>query len=218
MARKLQDQLTPEKALFFRMTHRSNIPWILQNGLRCSHSTLQDPEFVSIGNPDLIERRQSRNVPTPPGGTLADYVPFYFTPFTPMLYNVITGYGGIKRRTNEEIVILASSLIELENHGVRYVFTDRHAYLLSAEFFADRSDLDRIDYDLLQRRDFQRDPEDPGKIERYQAEALVHRYLPVVALKGVACYTEAIRQEIEAAAAAHGVELTTIVRRGWYFS
>ena len=217
MTRMLQEQLTPEKAFIFRITHRSNVPWILENGLHCSRSTLQDPEFEGIGNPDLIIRRESRNVPIPPGDTLADYIPFYFTPLTPMLYNVTTGYGGIKRRAADEIVILVSSLIDLENHGVRYVFTDRHAYLLNADFFTDRSDLNQIDYDLLQRRDFRRDPEDPGKIERYQAEALAHRHVPVNALRGVACYTEAVKQEIEVATDEHDVELTTIVRRGWYF-
>ena len=216
MTRPLNRTLTPGKALIFRITHRSNVPWILENGLHCSNSTSRDPDFESIGNPDLIERRADRKVPIATGGTLADYVPFYFTPFTPMLYNITTGYGGIKRRTNDEIVILASSLIELEKHRVPYVFTDRHAYLAGAQFFADRSELDRIDYDSLQRRDFQRDPEDPGKLERYQAEALVYQHLPVSALKGVACYTEEVKQEIEEATAGLDLELTTIVRSGWY--
>jgi len=156
-------------------------------------------------------------VPIDPGGSLDDYIPFYFTPYSPMLYNIRTGYAGIKKRSNHEIVILVSSLPTLEDHAIRYVFTDRHAYLVRAEFFSDRKDLDRVDYDLLQQRDFQKDPEDPGKFERYQAEALVHRHLPVGALLGVCCYCRGVKQEIEAAMTEHGAELKVAVRPGWYF-
>lgn len=156
-------------------------------------------------------------MPLPPGGTLAEYIPFYFTPLTPMLYNIRTGHGGIRRRPNQEIVILVSSLPRLEESGIRYVFTDRHASLAGAKFFDNRTDLERIDYELLQERDFQRDPEDPGKLERYQAEALVYRHLPVTGLLGLACYSEETWWEIQAAMNEHGVELKTVVRPGWFF-
>jgi hypothetical protein len=214
----LAAKLNPEKALIFRITHRSNMEWILQNGLHCSSSPTKDPNFLSIGNRELIAKRDSRPVPVPPSGGLGDYVPFYFTPFSPMLLNIITGYGDIKRRSNDEIVILISSLDELDQLGVRYVFTDRHAYLVSAEFYADRGDLDKVDFGLLQQRDFQRDPEDPGKVERYQAEALVYQHLPVAALLGVACYTEKTRQSVERSARERGIDLTILKRRGWYFT
>ena len=44
-------------------------------------------------------------------GTLNDYVPFYFTPFSIMMYNIKTGYGGIKHVPNEKIAILVSRFI-----------------------------------------------------------------------------------------------------------
>lgn len=87
--------LSPEKALIFRITHIANVPWILENGLYCRSAAEQDPRFVEIGNPDLIDKRKHRVVPAPPGGTLSDYVPFYFTPYSPMLYNIKTGWRGI---------------------------------------------------------------------------------------------------------------------------
>ena len=85
MVLSLTQTLTPEKALIFRITHRSNVPWILKNGLHCRSSAIVDPNFTGIGNPELIERRRHRKVDILPGGTLEDYVPFYFTPFSPML-------------------------------------------------------------------------------------------------------------------------------------
>lgn len=178
----------------------------------------QDRGFVAIGNAEVIDRRQKKEVPIEPGGTLADYVPFYFTPYSVMLYNIKTGYGGVQQRPNEEIVILVSSLPRLERFEVRYVFTDRHAVLTAASFFGDRArDLRHVSYDLFQRRDFKRDEDDPGKFERYQAEALAYQHVPVEALEGIACYTEEVEEGIRAAAGEAGVELKVVRRSDWYF-
>ena len=219
MPKLFQETLTPDKALIFRATHRANVPWTLAHGLHCSQSPLLDPNFVSIGNEELIARRDTREVPIPPGGRLSHYIPFYFTPFSPMLYNIRTGYGGIRQRPSEDIVILVSSLLALEEHEVSYVFTDRHAYLATASYFNDRAkSLYEIDFPLLQRRDFQRNEKsDPGKIERYQAEALAHRYVPVAALLGLACYTEWVRQEVAAEISRRGGGLKAVTRPDWYF-
>ncbi len=106
-----------------------------------------------------------------------------------MLLNIKTGYGGITRRANAEIAILVGSLNDLNDSQIRFVFTDRHAYLELAEFYASLDDLHHIDWQILRDRDFKRDESDPEKMERYQAEALVYNHLPANALRGLVCYT-----------------------------
>jgi hypothetical protein len=209
--------LTPDKALIFRIVHRDNMPWILDHGLHCRSSTTFDPNFVSIGNPDLIDKRSRHPVPRPPGGMLGDYVPFYFTPRSPMLLNIRTGYGGICKRRNDEIVVLVSSLVKLAELKVPFLFADRHAYLTAAQFHSDPARLDQIDWPILRRSDFGRDPEDPGKMERYQAEALVYRHLPVDALLGMACYTEAVAAHLNSLLATRGLSSKVVSRPMWYF-
>ena len=206
------------KALIFRIVHRDNVPWILENGMHCRNSTVQDPRYRAIGNPDLIDKRQHRMVPIAPGGTLSDYVPFYFTPFTPMMLNIKTGYGGVTRLPNKEIVILVSSLRKMAELSHAFVFSDRHAYLLSANFYSDLADLVNINWGILQQRDFERNPDDPEKIERYQAEALIHQMVPTGALLGVVCYTNAVKSTLDHIATECGLELQTAKRTGWYFS
>jgi len=177
---------------------------------------MADPNYRQIGNPSVIANRQKYMVPIPPGGTLSDYVPFYFTPWSVMLYNIVTGYGGVEKVPKADLVILTSSLQTLAQRGITYVCTDRHALLRTAYWFSDLGELDRIDWNLLNRRDFRHDPEDPGKFERYQAEALVYRQLPVDALSGIACYDEKSRGCIETMAAEAGVNVTVRVRQDWY--
>lgn len=213
----LYTKLNPEKALIWRIVHRDNLPWILDNGLHCGNSVEKAPDWVNIGNPELTDKRAHHPVPLPPGGWLNDYVPFYFTPFSPMLRNIHTGWGGIQKRPNEEIVILVSSLHRLAELGLPFLFTDSHAYYQWSNYYSDLADLDKIDWPLLQHRNFKRDPEDPAKFERYQAEALIHQHLPVGGLLGIVCYTDQLKQSIEQQVQARNLSLPVYARTGWYF-
>jgi len=210
-------ELTPEKALIFRITHITNVPWILGHGLHCRNSPESDPNFRPIGNLDLIAKRNRRVVPIEPGGTLSDYVPFYFTPYSIMLFNIKTGYAGVPHLPNAEIALLVSSLHRVVELGSSFVFTNQHAYPAAAEYFASLKDIDRVDWPLLQSRDFQHDPDDPGKKERYQAEALVYRHLPAEGLMGIGCAAESARQWLQNEVNKHSMELPVVLRPGWYF-
>lgn len=213
-----RNSLNPQKALIWRIVHRDNLPWILENGLYCSSDHHQAaPDWVGIGNPELIDKRSRRPIPCLPGGYLHDYVPFYFTPFSPMLYNIHTGRGGVQQRTNEEVVILVSSLPRLQDLNVPFLFTDSHAYYQWTNFYCDLSDLDKINWRILQTRDFHHDPDDPEKFEQYQAEALVYRHLPIDALLGIVCYTDFIKQTIERQLQAQHRHIRVITRPNWYF-
>jgi ssDNA thymidine ADP-ribosyltransferase, DarT len=210
--------LNPERALIFRVVHVSNVLWILKNGgLHCPNTAEQDPNYVNIGNADLIAKRSRRIVPIPPGGTLSDYVPFYFTPFSIMMYNIKTGYGGIIRRENRDIAILVSSIHRLTELGLPFVFTNQHAYTADTEFCARVSELDKIDWALLKSRDFKTDDADPGKQARYQAEALVHQRVPLDALLGIGCYDESVKRDLAAQVEQCGVKLGVKTTPIWYF-
>jgi hypothetical protein len=212
-------ELTPERARIFRITHIDNLPWILANGLHCGSSSLRDPNFVQIGNPDLIEKRPSRLVPIAPGGSLGDYIPFYFTPCSPMLLNIVTGYNGIKQRPKREIVIMVSSLHRLAAQGVRFVFSDRHAYLVPARFSSEVADLTTfVPWSKLQARNFQkRSADDRESSERYQAEALPHRHVPVSALSGIACHGSAEEATVRNLVQNAGIQLAVAAKPEWFF-
>ena len=204
-----------ESANIFRITHRDNIPWIFDNGLHCPNSQIINPNFVTIGNPEIIQKRRSLTVRIPPRGTLADYVPFYFTPYSPMLYNIVTGYG-VPRCPRDDIVIIRTSLPVLQEANRVFVFSDQHALTVLAEFYRDLADLNRIAWDILAARDFARDPLDPLKFERYQAEALVHRSLGVDLIQEFVCYNRAVRDDLQTKADERNVDVAIHTKPGWY--
>ncbi len=209
--------LTPEKALIFRITHIDNVEWTVSNGLHCRNAEICDPNYIQIGNADLINKRANRIVSLPPGGTLADYIPFYFTPYTPMLYNIKTGYNGITKRPMDQIVILVTSLINLKRRGRTFLFTDRHAYLRAARYSDSIDELDIVDWKILQGRDFRRDPNDLEKFERYQAEALIHRHLPADCLLGMVCFGPAQKVRLAGLVAERSLDLEVHAKSGWFF-
>ena len=206
----------PNPTLIYRITHVENVRWLLANGLHCANSRTADPNFVQIGLPELIQKRSARVVPIAPGGTLDDYIPFYFGTHSVMLYNIHTGYG-VKQLRQQEMVYLVSSVQRLAANNIRFIFTDRHAYVANSNYFGDVVELDKLDWDLINGRDFKRDPDRPDKLDRRAAELLVHGHLPLDALSGIACYNNAVWQTIEAAANAIDVNVTVKGRQDWYF-
>lgn len=213
----MYESLNPQKALIWRIIHRDNLPWVLDNGLHCGNCEIRSDHWINIGNAELISKRAVHPVPLAPSGTLNDYVPFYFTPFSVMLKNIHSGRGDVQRRANEEIIILVSSLHKIHLSGLSFLFTDSHAYSNLSTFYNNLNDLDKIDWGLLQRRDFRRDPNDPWKLDRYQAEALIYKSCPVSSLLGVICYNEAMEKSLNQQIHARGLGLEAHVRPNWYF-
>ena len=209
--------LKPENGYIFRIVHRKNLPTILARGLYARNADGSDLGYVNIGNLDLIGRRGSRHVPVRPGGVLNDYVPFYFTPFSPMALNIKTGWNGITKRPNDDILIFVSTLRHALDQEISVVFTDRHAYLATANFYRDLDRLDQIDWGALRSKDFKKDPKNPERVERYQAEALLHRHVPLRGLKGVAVYSDSVRAAVQKDVDKSGTSLLVRTMPSWYF-
>ena len=46
--------LNPEKALIWRIMHRDNLDWVLDNGLHCASGPVKSPNWVSIGSAEFL--------------------------------------------------------------------------------------------------------------------------------------------------------------------
>jgi hypothetical protein len=189
---------------------------VLQHGLHCGNSTTRSAQWVSIGNQELIDKRARWAVAAEPGGVLNDYVPFYFTPFSPMMFAIKTGWNGVQQHPPQDIVILVSSLHRIAAQGLTWLFTDTHANNSVVNYFNRLDDLPRLDWRILQTRDFKRDPDDPSKFGRYQAEALVHGHCPLQGLSGIVCFDERGKMNVQQAVDAMGATLQVIKQPSWY--
>ena len=209
----MSQKLNPDRALIFRITHVRNADALMSRGCESRSRASRTTRYAEIGNQELIEKRNVRNVPCGPGGTLSDYVPFYFTPYTPMLMNIKTGYG-VPRQPMPDIIILISSLHHLRELGVPFVFSDRHAYLKTARFSDDLNDLNWIIWETLRARNFRKD--DVDRFEKYQAEALVYNHVPLNALLGIVCNNDEAKMTMQTKADANGASVKIVSQPSWY--
>ena len=134
-----------------------------------------------------------------------------------MLYNIRTGWNNVTQRRSQDLVFLVTTLRSLETHDVPFVFTDRHAFLQLARFSSSLADLGSLGWKYWQQQDFRRDPDDPEKFERYEAEALIHRHLSVERIDGIACSTEPEQARIAAMIRNGEHELEVVCRTHWFF-
>jgi hypothetical protein len=71
------------KTEVFHITHVENLARILGEG-QMTAKNLQNPRgHLSIASEEVQDRRAKIRVPVAPGGSLHDYVPFYFAPRSP---------------------------------------------------------------------------------------------------------------------------------------
>ena len=77
--------MRPIPTNLFHITAVENLENILRDGfLKSKNKILNDGgQFSSIAHSHIQDRRQEKIVPISPGGTLHDYVPFFFAPRPP---------------------------------------------------------------------------------------------------------------------------------------
>ena len=70
----------------FRIVHIDNIPHVVKYGLVHNDSPFASDSFVPIGDVSVMDARSTKQLPD--GSFLSEYIPFYFGPRSPMLYNI----------------------------------------------------------------------------------------------------------------------------------
>lgn len=179
----------------FRLTHIDNIPYIERCGLVRTDSPLRDPNYVSIGDRQVIAIRAGRDVQ---GFHLNEYVPFYLGARSPMLYVIQHGYNGVTRVEPQSIVYCVIRIEDLIHNNVDCIFTDGHALSAFTSFFP-KSMLSRIDEFVKYEDVFstQWNIEDDLDLKRRkEAELLVKQDLPTQYVRGYVVYNEIAKQRL----------------------
>ncbi|HRE41369.1 MAG TPA: DUF4433 domain-containing protein [Ignavibacteria bacterium] len=201
----------------FRMTHIDNLPFILNNGLCSLNSKIQDCNFILIGYQTLINDRKKTEVPINPGGTLSDYIPFYFWYKSPMLYVIYKGNDNeVYKTPQEKIVYIVSSIEKLLDLNTKFVFTDRHAHLKYANFYNSKENLNKLNWNYIKSNDWSR-IYGPEIRELKQAECLVYRQMPIEAFLGIAVMNEKMKIAAEKIINDSTVRLIVKIKPEFYF-
>jgi hypothetical protein len=205
----------------YHITHIRNLPGILGQGglLSDNAAALNDLTDTEIGMPGIKQRRRTTRINCGPGGTPADYVPFYFGYRSPMLLSIHRGKVPTYQEGQESIIYLVSSLAAVRNSGIASIFSEGNAGATFVDFHADDPELCEklIDWPLMKERWWHDIPDDPNRASRRQAEYLVHRFFPVGLVASIATYDEARAAEVRNILRSHGASIPTMVYPQWYY-
>lgn len=183
----------------YHITSIRNLPHILrENGLWCDRVVQQRGlAYVSIAHQHIKDRRMQRVVPCGPGGFVADYVPFYFAPRSPMLYTI--NRNNVEGYTEGQLPILhlVSSTEAVLNAGLSFIFTDGHAEMDISRFFTNLEDLKEIDWGLMCSRYWADTNKDGDRKRRRQAEFLVHQFLPINLIESIGVINPTIANQVK---------------------
>ncbi|MBL7733402.1 MAG: DUF4433 domain-containing protein [Chitinophagaceae bacterium] len=180
------------------MVHIDNVEHILQYGLCAIGHGHADPRYINIGDSGLMAQRKEYKVPVGPGGTLGEYIPFYFGGHSPMLLNIKTGHRGITQRPQHEIVYIICEVRELVQQCAEWVYTDGHAKDKFTGFFTEIDRLPAIvDWNLVFEQYWRNTEEDIDRQRRKQAEFLVKSHVPVSCIHTIVVRTEERKRQVE---------------------
>jgi hypothetical protein len=199
-------------------THLSNLPSIVEHGLLSDTRAQGTVAGVEVGKPEIKTYRRETPVHVPPGGVVADYVPFYFAPRSPMMYVIHRGAVPELQGGSDMLVYLTTTVEDLVANGAKLVVTDRNAVLGYAEQTDDLDCLDEIiDWQLMRAMFWNDTPEEPERKERRMAECLVHGSVPWSVVDGVVTKTASRAVEVSSLIAEAPHRPPVAPTSDWYF-
>jgi ssDNA thymidine ADP-ribosyltransferase, DarT len=199
----------------YHITPVNNLPSIVKaGGLLCDRNA-KNIQFVSIAHQNIKARRLKRQVPVGPGGVLADYVPFYFAPRSPMLFTIHRGNVQGYTAGQGPIIHLVSSTEAVGGAGLDWVFTEGHAVIDYTDFFDDFADLNQIDWPLMRSRYWADTNDDPDRLRRRQAEFLVHQFFPWNLFSEIGVCNAKTEQQVKQILV--GAQIPVSVKEAWYY-
>lgn len=210
--------INPADIWVFRIIQIQNLEFDLKNGLFAKNSAPINPQRIVIGSEEIINERDTRPVKCYPDDVVNDYVSFYFSFRTPMLYNIITG-KGVPKHPQETIIYLCCKLTDLTSLDKAWCFTNGNAAKKITRFYNDLSELDKIDWHAVRSIDFRHDNADgdEDRVRKKHAEFLVKDKVPAKKISEIAVLNRTIKNHVETIVSACNLAIEVKVKQDYYF-
>lgn len=202
----------------YRIIPIQNLEKDLKHGMLAKRNASADPTRVVIGNTEIISARDQRPVKCYPGTVVNDYVPFYFSVRTPMLYNIYTGMG-VAQKPQREIVYLCCRVTDLATDKFQWCFTNANAAERITAFYTDLKHLDKLDWKSIKTTDFRLNNADGDeeRIRKKHAEFLVKDKVPPKRIEEIAVLNAAVKEQVETVVSNCKLAIEVRVKPQYYF-
>ncbi len=211
----------PNPTSILRFIHVDNLHiYLKRQGIHAPNFTPMDGlEYRTIHNEDVQAKRRKQTVPCGLGGVIHDYVPFYFGPLSPMLFNLKTSRVPGYNEGQEPLVYLVSSCQMVEQADVPFVFSDGHGIAAFTNWYSILTDLDKVDWDMVNQRYWAANVDDMDRQRRKQAEFLIHKFCPWSLIRQIVVIDDVRKTQVEQVLDGFSDDLKRVVtiKRGWYY-
>ncbi|MEE9442167.1 MAG: DUF4433 domain-containing protein [candidate division Zixibacteria bacterium] len=211
--------MTTDKTLICRITHYKNLEGILKRGgIYASNFQPNDGiKFYPIHHVDIQNQRSVINVPCGPGGSIHDYVPYYFGPRSPMLFAISKNKVEEYNEGQQPVIYICAYAEDIKDKGLDFVFTDGHAIMAITRFFDDLKDLDKLYWDIIEGKYWFDSEQYPDRCRRRQAEFLVHKFFPLDCVFEIVVIDKHIQKKVNSVLAKHDIDIPVVVKKNWYY-
>ncbi len=97
------------------------------------------------------------------------------------------------------------------------MFTDGHAEMTISDYFDDLKDLDKIDWNIMEKRQWADTIADGDRKRRRQAEFLVHGFFPWKLVAEIGVISNPVAKQVRDLLSATDHQPQVRVERGWYY-
>ncbi len=212
----------PANPKIYHITHIDNLPGIVSAGCIWSdrQRLIQGFQCEIVGMPTIKRRRlEEIEVSRVPGTKVGDYVPFYLCPRSVMLYIFHKGnHPDLPYKGGQEPIVhlqadMNACVTWAKQNRKPFVFSTGNAGAFMVDFYNRRSDLQKIDWDAVNARDFRQPSTQEGK----QAEFLVFDSFPWFLVEHIGVFDNRKCTLANKAIAAGSHKPTIKVENSWYF-
>lgn len=204
-----------------RFTHVDNLDTIIRRGgIHAPNHVPDDGLTYRFCHSDEVQSARAEvPIHLGPGGTIHDYVPFYFGYLSPMMLNLKTGRVDGYSEGQEPLIYLVSSAQAVEEADIKFVYSDGHGLATFTEWFDDLDKLDAVDWTVVNLRYWTDNINDMDRQRKKQAEFLVHHYCPWSLIQEIVVIDSTMQQRVKSILAAFPADQRRVVRadRNWYY-
>ncbi|MEP6960241.1 MAG: DUF4433 domain-containing protein [Nitrospirota bacterium] len=203
------------------LTHVDNLDTIIRRGGLHAPNHVPDDGLMYrfCHSAEVHGARVDVPIPVGPGGTIHDYVPFYFGYLSPMMLNLKTGRVDGYNEGQEPLIYLVLSAQAVEAAGIKFVYSDGHGLARITEWFEDLDRLDAVDWTMVNERYWTDNINDMDRQRKKQAEFLVHQCCPWSLIHEIVVIDSTMQRRVETIQAALPADQRRVVRvdRNWYY-
>jgi hypothetical protein len=195
----MSTHLPPQPTPIYRIVHVECLATLLARGvLHAPNFTPNDGlPYRTIHDTSVQASRRVKPVPCGPGGTVHDYLPFYFGARSVMLFKLKTGQVAGYTEGQLPLIYLVSTAQAVAASGNGFVFTDGHGLANFTAWFTDLARLDAVDWPLLGAQYWNDTPQDNDRQRRKQAEFLVWQSLDWGLIRAIGVLNDAMKARVE---------------------